>query len=258
MIKYSIIVPCFNVDIYLDFFLKNIPTNRDDFELIFINDASTDGTKKILEKFIKKNKNFKLINHYKNKGIALTLKSGINLMQTNWFARLDPDDMVFSEYFDEIPKYTNDENSLIRYKFKKLDNQNNIKAPKLRWKIYYKASWGWSCLINFKATSKPHITRSMFAEDLFLFATTYRKNNLKHIFINKYLYAYRSERKNSISNTTSQEAINDLRIAYNFYRRNPDIEFTPRKYVQQVFIYWDIVYRQKVYNKWAKLNSKKG
>ena len=60
MLKYSILVPCFNVDKYLNLFLKNIPTDRDDFELIFIDDASTDTTQQILKEFIKKNKNFKL------------------------------------------------------------------------------------------------------------------------------------------------------------------------------------------------------
>ena len=177
-------------------------------------------------------------------------------MRTDWYARLNPHDMVFANYFEEIPKYTNENNSLIRYKFKRLDNNDNVKAPRLRWRTYFKSAWGWSCLINLKATSKPHITRSMFYEELFIFSTTYRKNKLKHIYINKYLCVHRSEREGSLNLTTSQEAINDLKIAYNFYKRNPDIEFTPRKYVQQFYIYWDIVYRQRMYNKWLKKSKR--
>jgi hypothetical protein len=43
---------------------------------------------------------------------------------------LDPDDIVFKEYFDEVVKYTNDQNSLIRFKFKKFENEK-ISGPNL-------------------------------------------------------------------------------------------------------------------------------
>jgi glycosyltransferase involved in cell wall biosynthesis len=83
MLKYSIIVPCYNVSKYLPSFLKNIPTNRNDFEIIFIDDKSIDNTADIVRDFCKQNKNFNLISLSKNIGAGLAILEGIKQMKTN-------------------------------------------------------------------------------------------------------------------------------------------------------------------------------
>lgn len=258
MLKYSIIVPCYNVEKYLPYFLENIPTNRNDFEIIFVDDKSIDNTVKLVENFCRKNKNFRIVKLKKNIGAGLAILQGIKRMKTNWFAHLDPDDIVFKEYFDEIPKYTNDNNSLIRFKFKKFEN-NKIKMPNLMWRLYFKSSWGWTCLINFNEVNMPNWTRRMYYDDLFLFATSYRKNDKKHIFINKYLAAYRVNRPNSMTTkqSISKQSINDLKIAYKFYKNNRDIKLTPRKVFQEITIWFDIKNRTAMYKKQQKLLKKK-
>lgn len=253
MLKYSIVIPCYNVEKYLPAFLKNIPTNRTDFEIIFVDDGSSDDTLLLVKVFAKKNKLFHVISLKKNSGVSIAIQTGINAMKTNWYARLDPDDIVFPEYFNEIPKYTNNKNSLIRFKFKGIKN-NKIIKPTLVWKLYFKSSWGWSCLINLDKAAPASMTRRINHDDLFLFSTIYRKNNLKHVFINKYLYAYRSNRSDSLSNPNivTKKSIEDLEIAYKFYKNNPDITFTPRKYVQQIAILCDIKNLKSRYKKQKK------
>jgi len=80
----SLIVPVYNeiegIKTSLEFFLSIFSKSKIPFELIFINDGSNDGTRDIIEKFIKKNKNkinLKLINHNINRGYGAAIKTGI-------------------------------------------------------------------------------------------------------------------------------------------------------------------------------------
>lgn len=63
------------------------------WELICINDGSTDNSKKILEKYAKKDKRIKVYNFSKNKGIAFALNLGIDRAKGYYFARMDADDI---------------------------------------------------------------------------------------------------------------------------------------------------------------------
>jgi glycosyltransferase involved in cell wall biosynthesis len=71
MKKISIIIPAYNEEKTISKILKavvSIDVPNYAKEVIVVNDASTDDTKKIVERFTKKNRNVKLINHAKNLG----------------------------------------------------------------------------------------------------------------------------------------------------------------------------------------------
>ena len=224
--KCSIVIPCYNVSEYLDDFLKNIPLNNKIFKFIFIDDCSTDNTLALLKKYKLKNKNIKLISLKVNKGAAMAINEGVKYMNTNWYARLDPDDIVFKEYFQEIPKYLNDSNVLIRYKFKIL-KENEIKTPHFLWKLYFKQAWGWTCIMNVNALSKPSWDRRMMFDDMYAFASIYKNTNKKQIFVDKYLAAYRVNRPGSVMSSTKYESrLKDLQLAYNTFKNNKDIKIT--------------------------------
>lgn len=79
--KVSIIIPCYNEENTIEKILKRVleetlNLNYLNFEIIVINDASTDGSQKILEKY--KNKIFKFLKNDKNFGKGYCLKRGIN------------------------------------------------------------------------------------------------------------------------------------------------------------------------------------
>lgn len=83
MKKISIIVPCYNEQecisdsiAEIKLFIKKTPKYK--FNVIFINDGSTDDTYKIITKSIKINKNFRLINFTKNFGHQSAVSAGIN------------------------------------------------------------------------------------------------------------------------------------------------------------------------------------
>ena len=62
--KLSIIVPVYNAEEYLDECLTSILTQKfRDFELVIVNDGSTDGSLNIIKKFQKKYDNIKEAHH---------------------------------------------------------------------------------------------------------------------------------------------------------------------------------------------------
>lgn len=94
----SILVPAFNEEDTIIAVLENIlkmdyPKNK--FEIIVINDGSTDQTKEKVKKFIKRNKIFKikLINQ-ENQGKAQSLNNALKTARGEFFACLDADSFV--------------------------------------------------------------------------------------------------------------------------------------------------------------------
>ena len=62
MPKFSIIVPVYNTEKYLNRCLESIEKQTlDDYEVIIVNDGSTDNSKSIIDKYLSNNK-FKCIN----------------------------------------------------------------------------------------------------------------------------------------------------------------------------------------------------
>lgn len=79
--KFSLILPIYNeekiIEKSLNQILKLQLDSKNLFEIIIVNDGSSDSTSKILNKF-KFNNNFKIIDHSKNYGYGRSLKTGIS------------------------------------------------------------------------------------------------------------------------------------------------------------------------------------
>ncbi|MCW5877471.1 MAG: glycosyltransferase family 2 protein [Anaerolineales bacterium] len=94
--KATIIVTSYNYGAYIDRCLRscltqNFPSN--DYEVIVVDDASTDNTVKILAKF-KKHKNFRYFVNEENKGVAESANVGIREAMGQYFVRVDADDYI--------------------------------------------------------------------------------------------------------------------------------------------------------------------
>lgn len=91
----SILLPVYNAGSFLnDTLMSLIQQNFDDFEIICIDDCSTDNSYEILEKF-KKNYPDKvvLLKNEKNLGIVGTLNKGFEKARGKYIARMDADDI---------------------------------------------------------------------------------------------------------------------------------------------------------------------
>jgi len=96
----SVLMPAYNAEKYIGEAIKNVLNQTfTDFELIVINDGSTDKTEEIILSFnddrihyIKNETNIKLI---------ATLNKGIDLAQGKYIARIDADDVCMPERFEK-------------------------------------------------------------------------------------------------------------------------------------------------------------
>jgi glycosyltransferase involved in cell wall biosynthesis len=93
----SVLMPVYEGERYLDEAIQSILSQTfRDFELIVIDDGSTDGTPEIIERYRRADgriRAFEQANH----GLAATLNRGLELAQGDYVARMDQDDISFPE-----------------------------------------------------------------------------------------------------------------------------------------------------------------
>jgi len=96
----SVVLPVFNAEKYVEDAVRSVlqQTFRN-FELIVINDGSTDGTRTTLEYIACEDDRIRLISR-ENKGLVETLNEGISLASGKWIARMDADDIALPDRFE--------------------------------------------------------------------------------------------------------------------------------------------------------------
>ena len=98
MAKVSIGVPVYNVAEYLPQCLDSILRQTfTDFEIILVDDGSTDGSFEICQEYAAKDSRFKLI-HQENKGLADARNTIIKNVKTEFIAWVDSDDWIEENY----------------------------------------------------------------------------------------------------------------------------------------------------------------
>lgn len=103
MPKVSIIVPCYNVEPWLNRCLDSlIGQTLSDIEIICIEDKSTDDTLKILKQYVKKDKRIKLIVHSRNMGVASSRNDGLKESKGQYIGFVDPDDYVDTDFYEKL------------------------------------------------------------------------------------------------------------------------------------------------------------
>lgn len=90
----SIIMPCFNAKKYiLDAINSVLEQTYPYWELIIIDDCSTDGSADLILEYFGKDKRIKMVRLKQNSGIAVARNTGIELANGRYIAFLDSDDL---------------------------------------------------------------------------------------------------------------------------------------------------------------------
>ena len=98
MTKISIILPVYNTEAYLEQAIQSVlDQTYQNWELIAINDASTDGSLEILERYKKTERRVKLFDFEKNKGQGFVRNFGLNEAHGDYIVFLDSDDFLASK-----------------------------------------------------------------------------------------------------------------------------------------------------------------
>lgn len=101
MAFFSIIIPLYNKEKYVENTIKSVlDQSFQDFEIIVIEDCSTDNSKKLVETIV--SNRIKIIQHQKNKGLSASRNTGIQNSNSDYIAFLDADDLWKPNYLEKL------------------------------------------------------------------------------------------------------------------------------------------------------------
>ena len=103
---FTVIIPLFNKENYVHNCIQSVFNQTfTNYEIIIVNDGSTDKSIAIVENF--KNQNIKIINHDNNKGLSATRNTGIANANSDYITFLDADDAWKPTFLENVLELIN-------------------------------------------------------------------------------------------------------------------------------------------------------
>jgi glycosyltransferase involved in cell wall biosynthesis len=115
-------MPGYNVEDYIERAVNSVLNQSEkDFELIIVNDGSTDNTKKICDSF--KDKKIKVI-HKKNGGLSDARNEGVKKATGEYIIFMDSDDYWDKDLLKEISKSLDNNPDVVRFQIREVTDKN--------------------------------------------------------------------------------------------------------------------------------------
>lgn len=203
--KISVIIPVYNAEKYLENCINSIfNQNYKNYEIILVNDGSTDNSLSICEKLKKESNKVKIINQ-KNSGVATTRNKGLLEATGDYIIFMDNDDIISEDFFNKFLEENDNDYDIIiggyvreTYEGKKIFERklmNDDVAPYIQlacWGKLYKASY----------IKKFSFLESPIADDFYFNVLAYNSGaKIKVISYIGYHWLYNGE---SLSNTKNK------------------------------------------------------
>ncbi|MCK3658646.1 hypothetical protein A4G18_07980 [Pasteurellaceae bacterium Pebbles2] len=230
-IKYSIIVPIYNVEDYLLDCLESINSSMNELcECLLINDGSTDESALMAQKFCEQHSHFRLY-HKDNGGLSDARNFGLSLAKGEYIIFVDSDDVVHCRLIEFLDYATRQRDVDIVYllfsKFYKYPNTlfdnndvvlNNIIGSISKETLAQEPNFAWARVVKKELYTNNLFPKGNIYEDVVTTPIlTYRANTI--IKINEPMYGYR-KRANSITTGVAEkqfrmfESVNALEQRY--------------------------------------------
>lgn len=270
----SVIVPVYNVEDYLAKCLDSILNQTfSNIEIICVNDGSTDGSRKILEEYKKRDFRIKIVDK-ENGGLSSARNAGMKVAQGEFYSFIDSDDWIDKtmleklyenittlnsdisicavHQFDETNQKIDDSNPYYTLEFfdKTFDNRAfSYKDTKpfimdvcvMAWNKLYRRSLIEECNAEFPD--------GLIFEDGPFFFTIFFKTDRVSI-VRDFLYYYRINRKNSIIQKAGKKFLNVIDVSELMYSKIKDLpDFDDIKYIFFRKKVEDLIYRFEHLNK---------
>ena len=130
MKKISFILPCYNIERYIADCLDSIYSQdmpEEEFEVICVNDCSTDGTRRVIEDYVAEHSNLILIDHSENLTAGGARNSGIEVAQGEYIWFVDPDDMIKPNCVEDlINRMETVKLEMLMFNFEDVDENLNL------------------------------------------------------------------------------------------------------------------------------------
>ncbi len=197
----SIIIPCYNCNSFIEETLNSVVNQSyENFEIIAIDDCSTDNTLDKLESFAKREVRLKVYKNDENIGVAYTRNRGVELASGEYVAFLDADDVwEVNKLKKQVDKIIEDNSIDLCYTAYSLYNHNmenvinNYSVPN---KVFYKDMLyenyiGLSTVIMKKKLFTQYEMSNKYIHEDYVLWLKLLKNNCKFIGIDEFLVKYR-------------------------------------------------------------------
>lgn len=147
----SIIMAAYNAEKTIEQAINSVLSQTyPDFELLVVNDCSTDKTAMLAEAIVKKDDRVRLISNEKNSGVSYTRKHGLEEASGEWVAILDSDDAWAPEKLEKqikLQKKTNADLLFYRIGFHGCGWKTNRLVSSCSCRSYLPAAVETECLI---------------------------------------------------------------------------------------------------------------
>ena len=237
----SVIVPVYNVEALLPRCIDSLLNQKNiDYEVVLIDDGSTDGSGTICDEYVQKDCRIKVI-HKKNEGVSKTRNKGIDEAQGEWITFVDADDYVTPDYLSDLYDCAgNDIDLVVMHSRHVKENRKMLYKDYVlpKGKIVYSSSEFSLMLKEQFLSERGYVHSKMFRKDLvnvssirfnsevkfcedwiFLFSYVNTMNgNICCSPVSNYFYV---DRENSLSH-----AENDFNTEYTTFRTMKDIALT--------------------------------
>lgn len=101
-IAISVIVPVYQASAYLEQCVRSLLAQTfSDWELILVDDGSTDGSLELCQRYAKSDSRIKVL-HQSNAGVSAARNTGLTAAKGLWIAFVDADDWVEPEYLQNL------------------------------------------------------------------------------------------------------------------------------------------------------------
>lgn len=130
MAKVSIIIPTYNVEMYLEECMESVVNQTlEDIEIICINDGSTDGSLDILKKYAESDDRIIIVDK-ENGGYGIAMNIGLDKATGDYIGIVEPDDYVPLNMYEDLYKIAADNDlDFVKadfYRFKRNDDNGNM------------------------------------------------------------------------------------------------------------------------------------
>ncbi len=117
-IDLSIVIPAYNAEYYIKDCINSILTNEKiNYEIIIVNDCSSDSTSKIVTDIKHYDKRIKLINNNYNLGVSASRNIGIQNSTGKFITFVDADDFLLDGIYDKLCFNMSDKNDIIVFNY---------------------------------------------------------------------------------------------------------------------------------------------
>lgn len=239
MAKVSILVPVCNVEAYLERCLDSIRNQTfTDFEVICMDDGSTDASGMILDRYAELDKRFRVV-HKANSGYGKTMNRALSMAEGEYIGIVESDDYIAEDMYEKLYESMEqwqldlvkadyyqlwdreDGTELLHYRVltENPEMYNRVIEPNAEQEVYFLQKFTWNALYRKDFLQKNEIQYqetpgASYQDNGFWFQTFYFAKRV--MFLDQAFYRYKQDNPNSSIN--SDRKIYAMRNEYDFIR----------------------------------------